>query len=999
MMALADMANGKAVLAELSLRVPDESVVASDLGMISLPSTALQDLTLPQAGAQGTQFTWASSNEAVISKDGKVTRPAQDTMVTLTVTGTYGEATQTHDFVVTVPALRAAGGDEAYADLQNLSLLPEYINDIDLPTQGENGSTITWASSNEAVISKDGKVTRPAIGQPDAHLTLTATASYGEASQSRTFEVKVWALVDTTTNEGMVKDAYYRAREFYYKTPVLTGYWNTWAAYAALGEELWERDYIYDTSPNSEAQKGAQILGIVAQGENPYNYNGVNYVKRLQDAGYAGPYAVPVYNMLARDAAGIKMKPDEMASQRASASKSWMGSLWMGPDIGGWACVLTCREIKDSTEYYNQAKSFLDAVSDNMAVNTTGSAALSAGCVVTGLTSYMAEGVTIDGIAGMDATKDEPWVSQNPIKMMYSQLSGGSGTDAYFNTQPTLELCDLYNVKYNGGHVAWVAFGVNKARVEKQVAKANEILANKALYTADSVKAVEAALETVKGISQERLNAKYADYGEEYYTLYDAVRYAKTNESAMADKAAADAVTAAIDALPAAAEITLESKEDVEAARAAFDKLTESQQGMVTAETTGKLAACEAAIAKLEADAADKAAADAVTEAINALPAADEMTLESKEAVEAARAAFDKLTETQQALVPKEAQEKLAAAEAAIAKLVATEADKAAAGAVTEAINALPAADEITLENKEAVEAARAAFDKLTETQQALVPKEAQEALAAAEAAIAKLEADAADKAAAAKVEESINALPAAADLTLANKEAVEAARAAFDKLTEAQQALVSKEAQDKLAAAEARIAELEKPDEPVELPFTDLTQDWYMDSIRYVYEHELMYGTTDTTFAPDDALTRGMFVTMLYRMEGKPEVTGSTSFTDVPEGAYYADAVAWASANGVVYGTSETAFSPEGKITREQMAAMMRRYASFKKLDTSAKADLSTFADASAVSAWATGDMQWAVASELLYGNTRNQLQPTANATRAQAAAILQRFATKIVK
>ena len=206
-------------------------------------------------------------------------------------------------------------------------------------------------------------------------------------------------------------------------------------------------------------------------------------------------------------------------------------------------------------------------------------------------------------------------------------------------------------------------------------------------------------------------------------------------------------------------------------------------------------------------------------------------------------------------------------------------------------------------------------------------------------------------------------------------------------------------EAKNEQAKTEARIAELEKPEKPADLPFTDLTQDWYMDSIRYVYEHELMYGTSDTTFAPDDALTRGMFVTMLYRMEGKPEATGSTSFTDVPAGAYYADAVAWANANGVVYGTSETAFSPEGKITREQMAAMMRRYASFKKLDTSAKADLGTFADASAVSAWATGDMQWAVASELLYGNTRNQLQPTANATRAQAAAILQRFATKIVK
>ena len=120
----------------------------------------------------------------------------------------------------------------------------------------------------------------------------------------------------------------------------------------------------------------------------------------------------------------------------------------------------------------------------------------------------------------------------------------------------------------------------------------------------------------------------------------------------------------------------------------------------------------------------------------------------------------------------------------------------------------------------------------------------------------------------------------------------------------------------------------LEKPAKPTDLPFTDLTQDWYMDSIRYVYEHELMYGTTDTTFAPDDALTRGMFVTMLYRMEGKPEATGNTSFTDVPANMYYAPAIAWASANGVVYGTSETAFSPEGKITREQMAVILKNYA-----------------------------------------------------------------------
>ena len=210
-------------------------------------------------------------------------------------------------------------------------------------------------------------------------------------------------------------------------------------------------------------------------------------------------------------------------------------------------------------------------------------------------------------------------------------------------------------------------------------------------------------MEVVKGISEERLNAKFADYGEEYYTLYDAVRYAKTAENAVADKAAADAVTALIDALPAAADTTLENADAVAAARAAFDKLTEAQQSLVSADATAKLKDCEAKIADLKAAEADKAAAAKVEETINALPAADKITLENKEAIEAARAAFDALTETQQGLVSKDAQDKLTAADDVLAKLEAAEADKAAAAKVEETINALPAAADITLENKEAV--------------------------------------------------------------------------------------------------------------------------------------------------------------------------------------------------------------------------------------------------------------------------------------------------------
>ncbi len=392
------------------------------------------------------------------------------------------------------------------------------------------------------------------------------------------------------------------------------------------------------------------------------------------------------------------------------------------------------------------------------------------------------------------------------------------------------------------------------------------------------------------------------------------------------------------------------------------------------------------------------------TDSVNAMPEASDFTAENLKDLEALIQQYEELDDANKSAVARSVMNKY---QALVTKGLACKAKQegvsAKAAELYPQILELPKAGSVTAENcdevQAAVDAIRGAMTKTEERLLQWAGASVLEKLAAVEDALAKLDGGAADKAAAAKVTEAIDALPAADKITLENKEAVAAARAAFDALTEAQQALVSKEAQDKLAACEARIAELEKPDEPIELPFTDLTQDWYMDSIRYVYEHELMYGTTDTTFAPDDALTRGMFVTMLYRMEGKPEATGNTSFTDVPANMYYADAVAWASANGVVYGTSETAFSPDGKITREQMAAMMRRYASFKKLDTSARADLSGYTDAATVSSWASDDMKWAVASELLYGNTRNQLQPTANATRAQAAAILQRFATKIVK
>lgn len=174
---------------------------------------------------------------------------------------------------------------------------------------------------------------------------------------------------------------------------------------------------------------------------------------------------------------------------------------------------------------------------------------------------------------------------------------------------------------------------------------------------------------------------------------------------------------------------------------------------------------------------------------------------------------------------------------------------------------------------------------------------------------------------------------------------------------------------------------------------------DWYFDAVQYVYENDMMAGTSDITFSPNQTTTRGMIVTILYRLEGEPTVTGTTAFTDVTADQYYANAVAWAVQNGIVAGSDATTFAPNNAITREQMAAILYRYAQFKGYDVSAKADLSTYIDAADVSAYATDAMAWASQTGLITGTSATTLSPAGQATRAQVAAILMRFCENIAK
>ena len=182
--------------------------------------------------------------------------------------------------------------------------------------------------------------------------------------------------------------------------------------------------------------------------------------------------------------------------------------------------------------------------------------------------------------------------------------------------------------------------------------------------------------------------------------------------------------------------------------------------------------------------------------------------------------------------------------------------------------------------------------------------------------------------------------------------------------------------------------------------PFTDVkTGDWFYDAVRYAVEKELFNGTSETTFAPNADMTRAMLVTVLHRLEGRPAVTGTNSFSDVKSGEWYTDAVIWATANGIVGGYGNDLFGTDDPITREQMATMLLRYAAYKKYDTAKANDLAGFTDSISIASYALDAMKWANAEGLITGRTATTLAPTGTATRAEVATILMRFAENMVK
>lgn len=179
---------------------------------------------------------------------------------------------------------------------------------------------------------------------------------------------------------------------------------------------------------------------------------------------------------------------------------------------------------------------------------------------------------------------------------------------------------------------------------------------------------------------------------------------------------------------------------------------------------------------------------------------------------------------------------------------------------------------------------------------------------------------------------------------------------------------------------------------------FSDVKEtDWFYADVGYASEKGLMQGTSDTLFAPGNPTTRGMLVTILWRLDGEPVESGN-AFLDVASDTYYYDAVAWASKCGIVNGYSDTIFSPNDNITREQLASILYRYAEYKKYDISKTSELSEYTDKNKISDYAVSAMQWANANGIITGTSDDTLSPQDNALRCQIAAMLKRFCEKII-
>ena len=899
-----------------------------------------------------------------------------DPSFNITVTAADGTTTKTYPVKViyvssdTKPGIEVKGPtlDVEYSD-NTYAYYLEYTN----ASASKGTMTVTVPEGAKATVNGTAYTAPITLDPKEDFYRVTITAADGVNASSYYFVTRYadgtmpYTTLSAETEalaKGMLTEWYDSLRSSNY----FSSYWRIFMANATGNADGSAYDFngAYVVNPAEHGKKqatdwAADILEIVMLGYNPYSFPyGENPTFDYVNDGLlkcgGGPYANNVWYHMATTAAGAPqtmlptIQPNAVLPTYDLDTRAWI-----------IASLSSCYETKDMLYYVDSLHNVQDTSGTYTSLwkNQSWHGASSGNAYTTGC--------VLSAIASSGADPDRMFAigDHTPLKTIRDTMY----KDGLFNGAVPKDMIIGLGDVLHGSNV-WARYTLTADKYNALIAKARKL-------NVDTSAMPETFTQTTA-------------CGKAYYDLYDdvydaLVKAERTTEAkamrpdviwGMPQEVFADEVNK----MPEASALTADDLADLEKLIAQYEAMDDASRKAVASDVLAKY---QALVAKgLSLKAGDNRAANLYKD-ILALPDAaninDSNKEQTKTSVDAIRKAMSKADEDLLKWAGASVLGKLEAIEGAIE-----------VEAVIEKIKAIP--DPIDEDSYEAIVTAREAYDKLTDSEQKQVPQQYLDKLTGAETAYNTLLKNAKSR--------------AISELTdhyhSFNKE--DYGDAGWKKLTEifstAQENITSAKSCAQVSALlERAIKEMDEITAD-KLPFTDVrTSDWFYDDVAFVYNEGLFAGTSDTTFSPNTAMTRAMLVAVLYRMEGKPGVTGTTAFTDVAAGAYYADAVTWAANNGIVYGMSDKTFSPNTNLTREQMAAMMRRYASFKKLDTSAKADLSTFADASAVSAWATGDMQWAVASELLYGNNHNQLQPTANATRAQAAAILQRFATKIVK
>jgi hypothetical protein len=544
-LALGDYLRGASMLATLTFDavLGDADAVAWDLSSISVPDviSGTGDISLPTRGVYGSDISWESSNNAVINAStGAVTLPpqGQNYTVKLTATVSHGEVHASQDFIVTVMAQLSADAQAVSLDAAELALtLPlfTYGDGISLPENGGNGSSITWTSSDDSIVSASGQVTR--LPDDEQRVLLTASLMKGEINAEKTFEILVGK---SNIENDAVTMAVYKARAYLdaHRNITSSNYWQTWAAKAIFGDDYYKYNfpkYNVKTHRLSSSWKGtdygAVILQILSQGDNPYSYQGVDYVKDMKayaQSGWGG-FAEPIFLTMALDAAG-EMTP-ELFSTVVGRLGGMTGSYSYGPDMGGWSLVPLSARVNNvqygtsiTTPVNNfRTKLLSSLVTEAADVNyglavvnpdlTGYSNTVSNACVVIGAVAMAKAGLSAWDITAADwEVTDGFGIADAIYKAAFKDFEGP------YNYQAVIAMGDLFY-----GENVWTKDNATPQKLKALLDTVKPIIEDGgADYTAKTFEELSSAYTAADA----KKDSEYG-YGKEYFTLRDALKNLK----------------------------------------------------------------------------------------------------------------------------------------------------------------------------------------------------------------------------------------------------------------------------------------------------------------------------------------------------------------------------------------------------------------------------------------------------------------------------------------